>query len=177
MGTIFFDSTAEHVVVRRFPINAKGFSPPQLSSGGPRSCYFCFMWVSRMCKRFRFFSQPLTRPTFWLLHPVVPLWVNVSLFLVGNRETELKPTICSSFLLFRIFLSFLFSWPSRDRVPLSTACWGYSLEVIVAGLALINYFDLREFLSLAEEGCFLHLKGMSCLKGSILSVWRDGICP
>ena len=39
----------------------------------------------------------------------VPPWVTVSCFLAGNREAELKPTTFSSFLLFSVFLSFLFS--------------------------------------------------------------------
>ena len=40
---------------------------------------------------------------------IVPPCVTASRFLVGNREAELKPTIFSSVLLFRVFLSFLFS--------------------------------------------------------------------
>ena len=36
-------------------------------------------------------------------------WVTASHFLVENRGAKLKPTTYSSFLLFRVFLSFLFS--------------------------------------------------------------------
>ena len=39
-------------------------------------------------------------------------------FLAGNGEAELKPITFSSLLLFRVFLSFLFSWPLSDIVPL-----------------------------------------------------------
>ena len=39
---------------------------------------------------------------------IVPSWVIAFRFLVGNSETELKPTTFSSLLLFRVFLSFLF---------------------------------------------------------------------
>ena len=41
--------------------------------------------------------------------PLVPPWVTASRFLAGNRETELNPITFSSLLLFRVFLSFLFS--------------------------------------------------------------------
>ena len=40
---------------------------------------------------------------------IVPPWVTASRFLSGNREGELKPTTFHSFLLFRVFLSFLVS--------------------------------------------------------------------
>ena len=40
---------------------------------------------------------------------IVPPWVTAPRFLAGNREAELKPTPFSSLLLFRDFLSFLFS--------------------------------------------------------------------
>ena len=59
--------------------------------------------------------------------PLVPPWVNASHFLVGNREDELKLIHFSSLLLFCHFLSFLFSLPHRDIVPLSVVCRGYSL--------------------------------------------------
>ena len=48
---------------------------------------------------------------------IVPSWVTASRFLAGNREAELKSTTFSSLLLFRDFLSFLFSWPPSDIVP------------------------------------------------------------
>ena len=56
---------------------------------------------------------------------IVLLWVTVSRFLAGNREADLK------FLLFRDFLSLLFSWPPSDIVPLSADCWVYSLIIII----------------------------------------------
>ena len=40
---------------------------------------------------------------------MVPLWVTASRFHEGNRKVELKSITFSSFLLFRVFLSFLFS--------------------------------------------------------------------
>ena len=57
--------------------------------------------------------------------------MTASRFLEGNMEAELKPTTFSSLLPFRVFLSFLFSWPPSDIVPLSGACWGYSLIIII----------------------------------------------
>ena len=70
----------------------------------------------------------LGSPPRWVVYyPFVSTLVTISRFLAGNREAELKPTTLSSLLLFRVFLSFLFSWPPRDIVPLSAACWGYSL--------------------------------------------------
>ena len=38
-----------------------------------------------------------------------PPWMTASRFLKGNREAERKPTTFSSLILFRVFLSFLFS--------------------------------------------------------------------
>ena len=55
----------------------------------------------------------------------------------GNREAELKSTTFSSLLLFRGFLSFLFSWPSSDVVPFSVACWCYSMTLASHGLYTI----------------------------------------
>ena len=49
---------------------------------------------------------------------MVPPWVTVSRLLAGNREAELKPITFSSLLLFRDFLSFLFSPLSSDRFGL-----------------------------------------------------------
>ena len=48
-------------------------------------------------------------PPCWVSYPLVPHWVTASRFLAGNREAEIKPTTLSSLLLFRLFLSFLFS--------------------------------------------------------------------
>ena len=47
-------------------------------------------------------------------------------FLAGNRKAELKPIPFSSLLLFRVFLSFLFSCPPSEIVPLIAVYWGYS---------------------------------------------------
>ena len=41
--------------------------------------------------------------------PMVQSWVTACRFLTGNMEAELKPITFSSPLLFRVFLSFLFS--------------------------------------------------------------------
>ena len=41
--------------------------------------------------------------------PLVPPWVTASRFLAGTREAEPKPTTFPLLLLFRVFLSFLFS--------------------------------------------------------------------
>ena len=60
---------------------------------------------------------------------MVPSWVTASPFLAGNREDELKPTTFSLLLLFRVFISSLFSEPPNDIVHLSTAGWGYSLII------------------------------------------------
>ena len=53
------------------------------------------------------------------LGSMVPPWVNGSSFLAGNKEAELKPTTFSSLLLFRVFLSFLFSSPPPPQRVLS----------------------------------------------------------
>ena len=42
----------------------------------------------------------------------------------GNKESELNPTTFSSLLLFRVLLSFPYSKPPRDVVPLSSDCLG-----------------------------------------------------
>ena len=55
----------------------------------------------------------LGSPQRWVVYPnpgsMVPFWMTASRFLAENRKAELKPTIFSSLLLFRVFLSFLFS--------------------------------------------------------------------
>ena len=63
--------------------------------------------------------------------PLVPPWVTASHFLAGNWEAELEPTAFSPLLLFRGFVSFLFSCPPSDIVSLSDACWDYSLITII----------------------------------------------
>ena len=63
--------------------------------------------------------------------PQVPHWVITFHFLAWNKEAELKPTTFSSLLLFYVFLSFFFSWHPSNIVPLSAACWGYSLIKII----------------------------------------------
>ena len=79
---------------------------------------------------------------------MVPPWVTASHFLVGNTEAELKPTTISSLLLFRDFLSFLFSWSPSDIVPMSGACWGYSLiinttpSVPISSNTFLNHWGL-----------------------------------
>ena len=75
--------------------------------------------------------QPLKIPAPWVFLqvgwsiPLVPSWVTASYFLAGNRNVELNLTTFSSFLLFRVFLSSPFSWPSNDVVSLSAACYVY----------------------------------------------------
>ena len=46
--------------------------------------------------------------------PSVSALVTESRFLAGNREAKLKPTTFSSLLIFRVSLSFLFSYPHSD---------------------------------------------------------------
>ena len=62
---------------------------------------------------------------------MVPPWVIASHFLGGNREAELKPITFSSLLLFRVFLSFLFSYLPQRYSVLSAACWGYSIVIYI----------------------------------------------
>ena len=56
-----------------------------------------------------------------LYHPGYTL-ANFLSFPCGKREVELKLTNFSSLLLFRVFLSFVFSSAPSDIVPLSAAC-------------------------------------------------------
>ena len=49
--------------------------------------------------------------------PVVSTLGTASRFLAGNREVEFKPTILSSLLLFRVFLSILLSRLPSDIAP------------------------------------------------------------
>ena len=58
-----------------------------------------------------------------MVYPLGSTRVTTSRFLEGNREDELEPTTFFSLLHFRDFLSFLFSWPLSDTVPLIVACW------------------------------------------------------
>ena len=88
-------------------------------------------------------SQPLTMPApLVFLHvrwsiPLVPPWVTAFRFLVGNGEAELKPITSSLLLLFPVFLSFLFFLLSSNIVPLSVACWGYSLMMMMLIIIII----------------------------------------
>ena len=52
---------------------------------------------------------------------IVPSWVTASRFISGSSEVDIKPTTISSLILFRVFLSFLFSWPPSDILPLNAA--------------------------------------------------------
>ena len=92
-------------------------------SGGPRSCYSCFTWIYLECGRGLacppspwWYLLPRFSSALDGLSPLVPPWVTPSRILVENREAELKPTTFSSILLFRVFLSFLFTWPSSGIV-------------------------------------------------------------
>ena len=51
----------------------------------------------------------LGSPPRQLVYPLGPPWMTASRFLGGNKEGKLNPTTLSSLLLFRVFLSFLFS--------------------------------------------------------------------
>ena len=93
--------------------------------------FLFYLNVSEMRPRSYLSSQSLTIPALWVflrvgwsISLVLP-WMTASHFLVGNSEAELKPSTFSSLLLFRVFLSFLFSSPSSDIVPLSATYWGY----------------------------------------------------
>ena len=86
---------------------------------------------------------------------MVSPWVIASHFLVGNREAELKPTTYFSLLLFSDFLSFLFSWPPNNIVPLSAACWGYSLIIIITP-TVCNAFNLPKSLENTFLNPFIH---------------------
>ena len=59
---------------------------------------------------------------------MVPPWVAASRFMAENREAELKFTTFYSLVLFRVFLSFVFSLPLNDTAPFSAALWGYSFN-------------------------------------------------
>ena len=87
-------------------------------SGDPRSFYSCLrecIWnelaVSLVLPTFNDTGSlgfPLRQVVYSPGSMVLP-WVNALHFLEGNREVELKPTTFSSLILFRVFLSFLFS--------------------------------------------------------------------
>ena len=62
---------------------------------------------------------------------MVPPWVTASRFFASNREAELKPTFFSLLLLFCVFLYSSSPDPPGDIVPLSAACWGYSLVIMI----------------------------------------------
>ena len=51
----------------------------------------------------------LGSPLRQVVYPSGSIWVTASGFLTGNREAELKSITFYSLLLFRVFLSFLFS--------------------------------------------------------------------
>ena len=61
-------------------------------------------------------GSPL-RQVVYPINYMVPPWLTTSRFLAGNRVAELKPTIFSSLLHFRVFLSFLL-------IPQRVLCWG-----------------------------------------------------
>ena len=93
---------------------------------GPRGTalvlFLFYVNILGMPARYRLSSQLLMLPVPWVLLrvgwsiPLVPPWMTSSRFLAGNRDAELKHTILSSLLLFRVFLSFPFSWPPNDIV-------------------------------------------------------------
>ena len=96
-------------------------------SQGLFELFLFYVNVSGISLQSHLSSQSLTIMAPWvLLHNrwsilLVPSWVTASRFLAGNKESELKPTIFSSLLLFCGFLSFLF-WTPSNIVPLSAAC-------------------------------------------------------
>ena len=74
--------------------------------------FLFYINVSGIHLWFRLNYQPLTIPAprvllrvGWSI-PMVSTLVIASHFLLGNRETDLKPTTFSSLLLFNVFLSF-----------------------------------------------------------------------
>ena len=99
--------------------------------------FLFYVNVSRMHPRSRLSSQTLTVQAPWVhlrvgwLISVFPPWVIASRFLAGNREAEVKPITFFSLLLFRVFLSFFFSWPPSDIVHLSAARRCYSLIIYI----------------------------------------------
>ena len=107
-------------------------------SGGPLSCYSCFTWMylewacSLVCPPNLWWNQ---LPGLFSKSGGLTLWflpcMTASHFPAGNRETNLNPTTFFSLLLFCVFLSFLFSKPPNDIVPLSAAGWSYSLIIII----------------------------------------------
>ena len=116
------------------------FGVQLLGDQGACACYSCFTWIhleyahGLACppslSQYRlpgFSSASEVYPPSY----IVPPWVTTSCFLGGDREVELKPTSFSSFLLFRDFHYFLFSWPPSNIVPLCAACWGYSLIIYI----------------------------------------------
>ena len=98
--------------------------------------------------------------------PMVPTWVTASRFFVGNREAEPNLTTFSSLLLFHVFLSFLFSRSPSDIVPLSAACWGYTILIISGTL------DFR-----SSPCYFLIVLFLFSIFVLHLSAWEGVFCP
>ena len=92
-------------------------------------------WDSFVLPHFDDTSSPGHPPRWLGFGPSVSTFVTASCFLAGNRKDELNPNTFSfsSLLLSSVLLSFLFSCPPSptDIVPLSAACWGYSLIIII----------------------------------------------
>ena len=76
--------------------------------------------------------------------------MTASRFLAGNWEAELKPTTFSSFLLFRGFLSLLFSLPPSDIVHLSDI---YIYGVKGVWFQLLRGQGARALVTLVLYGC------------------------
>ena len=112
-------------------------------SRGPGSCYSCFVWMyleracSLACPPNLWWYQLLGFSSSVGLSP----WFHGTL---GNTEAKLKLTTFSSLLL---FLPFLFTWPPSGIVPLSTACWGHYLIIIIT-------YIIRRFTSILDKVIF-----------------------
>ena len=72
---------------------------------------------------------------------MVPPWVTDSRFLSGNNEAELKPTTSlPSYFSVVSYLSSSLEAPAI-YIPLSAACWGYSIIIII--ISNICIYPLR----------------------------------
>ena len=76
-------------------------------------------------------GSPGYSPRWVVYRPSASTPVTASHFFGGNREAELQPTNFSPLLLFRVFLSFLFSPPSQRYSALTAVCWDYSIIIII----------------------------------------------
>ena len=100
--------------------------------------FLFYVNVYGMCSLSHLSSQPLVIPVPWVIFHdrwSIPVISTLSDYLPFPSEEwggdDLKPTTFSSLLLFRFFLSFLFSLLPSDIVPLSASCWGCSSIIII----------------------------------------------